>query len=159
MKHLVFLLLCSCASLGTSVVPVTDGQEQAVFIAWQSYGRSDMPPLVRWKSGKQLTCDDTKSGKRGFYIPKTSADLPQNQSKLPWPIPDFEIECKEGFTWSPLEILVAWHGEISFSETALAHELLHAALLRKGIWLNHHDLPYFNSMVDNANELIIKAGR
>lgn len=116
-----------------------------MFIAWESYGRSDIPPLIRWIRGSQLNCDKGK----GF----TAIDIDTT--------PDAKVglKCYTGFTWSDREILVAWHGEISFSETSLAHELLHAALLREGIFLDHHSLPYFFDRVDKANELIIKAGR
>lgn len=132
------LLLSSCATVG-SVVPRV-GQEQAVHIIWvEVYGRTDRPPLVRWYTGDQLTCTDPDSGKPGIQM---------------------GAECREGWTWSPVEVLVSYHGETSLSETALAHEFLHALLLREGVWLeSHHDRPDFYPRIDVANAAIIQAGR
>lgn len=135
-------LLGGCAHFGT-LAPRT-GQEQAVYIIWvEAYGRTDRPPLVRWIEGSALDCTDPQSGKAGF---------PQFTEQG-------EATCREGLTMSPLEVMVAWHGELSFSETALAHELLHAALIRRGIFLDHHQRPDFFPAVDAANELVRAAGR
>lgn len=126
------------------------GEEQAVYIVWHEvYGRNDRPPIVRWKVGKELDCTDPKSGKPGFHF----VDLDPSVIEVEGP-----VVCREGDTWSPLEILVAWHGELSFSETALAHELEHAELLRRGIILGHHDRPDFFTRIDSANAALIKAG-
>lgn len=139
-----------CATFGRATAPRV-GQEQAVDIVWHEvYGRTDRPPLIRWKEGGELSCTDSQSGKPGFPV----LDIDPGN-------PDGEVvgHCREGFTWSPLEVLVAWHGELSFSETALAHELLHVALLRRGIFLGHHRRPDFQPAIDRANAALIEAGR
>lgn len=143
-------LLQGCATFGSSTVPPRVGQEQAVWVVWRFYERYDIPPTIRWREGAQLTCEDPQSHKRGFVIatledPGFGAD-------------GGVLQCREGLTWSPLEVLVAWHGELSFSETALAHELLHAVLLRQGIWTSHHERPDFFSRVEAANNLLKERG-
>jgi hypothetical protein len=156
-RALLVLLWCAlfwlfgCAHVSGSSAPMNDGQEQAVWIIWHDvYGRNDMPPLVRWRQGDQLTCDDPQSGKRGFPIVEYD---PADPVSAP------AAKCREGLTWGPLEVLVAWHGEISFGETALAHELEHAELLRRGIFLGHHERPDFFSRIDAANAAVVAAGR
>jgi len=140
---------CASSGLGVPVAP-RSGQEQAVWLIWSSYGRTDTPPLVRWVEGKALSCTDPDSNKRGFPQPAYGGHLDE-------PV---VMVCHEGFTWSPLEVVVSWHGEDSFADTALAHEMEHAELLRRGFILEiHHDRPDFFSRIDAANEAVRKAGR
>jgi hypothetical protein len=143
----LLLWLTGCAAGLGSFRPRV-GQEQAVHVVWaEAFGRTDRPPLVRWLEGSALVCDCVEDGQRGFYIPAADEGKPQ-------------FQCRTGFTWSPLEVLVAWHGEESFALTALAHELLHAALLREGVvFERHHDRPDFFPRIDAANQRIIEAGR
>lgn len=130
--------LSGCATL--KQYKPKDGSEQAVWIIWRSYGRTDHPPLIRWKEGDALNCEDPNSGKPGF---KTI------------------VGCREGFTWTPFDVWVAWHGEASFSETALAHELMHSAQLREGIVDPLHKTQAFQpgGAVDRANGLLLEAGK
>lgn len=141
MKQLAFLLFLGCATVGE--VRHMDGQEQAVYVIWKEvYGRNDRPPLIRWMTGKQLVCTDPTSGKPGFWIPNSSG---------PW-------ECREGLTMSPLECMVAYHGETTFSETALAHELMHVKQARELVFDSEHTRPEW-SLVAVANQAVLEAGR
>jgi hypothetical protein len=143
----LLLWLSGCA---TTQLPeaVRDGEAQAVAIAWRMYGRTDLPPLVRWKQGEALSCTDPNSGARGFPV---------------FLLEDGEAKpgCREGYTMSPYSCDVAWHGELSFSETALAHELLHVAHLRQGIFDGDHKRPEWQpgGLLDQANAAIREAGR
>jgi hypothetical protein len=101
------------------------------------------PPLIRWRSGDQLTCTDPHSGKAGFWIP----DLKEGRV------------CREGLTMSFLECFVSWHGESSFADTALPEELLHVAYLRRGIWQDHHAIPAFFEEIARAGAALREAGR
>jgi len=142
------LSIFGCATLPGPLPQPRVGQEQAVWIIWTSYGRTDTPPLVRWVEGAALSCTDPDSGKPGFpQVEPGGLDQPLKQV------------CHEGQTWSPLEVLVSWHGELSFSETALAHEMAHADLLRRGVWEGHHDRPDFYTRIEAANKLVREAGR
>jgi hypothetical protein len=143
--------LAGCATLGPPPPAPTDGREQAASIIWQSYGRTDTLPLIRWVTGKALVCDDPNSGKRGFWIVDLDPARPDDPGI---------IVCREGFTWSPLELLTAYHGEKSVADTPLAHELRHVDLLRRGVILErHHDRPDFYPSVDVANQKVREAGR
>ena len=112
-------------------------------IVWHDvYRMNGVPPTVRWRQGAGLTCVDENSGKRGFWI----LELPAGKT------------CREGLTWDPWEVLVAWHGEDSYADTATAHELEHASLLRRGILTGHHARPDFFTLIDQANDALRKAG-
>jgi hypothetical protein len=142
------VFLSSCASTTTAQ---RVGQEQAVWIVWHDvYGRQDRPPLVRWVEGDALDCINPKNQRPGFTI--VDADLTTGESP---------IRCRGGLTWSPFEVRIAWVGdEVSIAETTLAHEFLHAKLLRLGFWLeNHHERPDFYPTVEAANAAVIQAGR
>jgi hypothetical protein len=145
---LYLLATYGCASLPSTPLPPgpAAGEEQAVHIAWvEVYGRKDRPPLVRWVQGAQLVCTDPNSGKGGFWIPD----------------PDEGVVCREGLTMSYLECFVAWHGEASFAETALAHELLHVAQARGGVFDPRHKRPEWQpgGLLERANAAIREAGR
>lgn len=144
------LVLSGCAHVVGTVVPRV-GQEQAVWIVWrEAYGRTDRPPKVIWMEGSDLDCTDPQSGKLGFTI----VDIDTTTGEAP-------VRCREGFTWGPTEVLIAWHGtELTFAETPLAHEFLHALLLRQGVLFEvHHTRPDFYPRIDAANQLLIQAGR
>jgi hypothetical protein len=145
-----FLFFSGCATIGPPLPAPTDGSEQAASIIWKAYGRTDALPLIRWVRGKALVCTDPNSGKGGFWIVDVDPDKPNDVGI---------VVCREGFTWSPLEVLCADHGELSFSEKVLAHELKHVDLLRRGIFKNHHQLPEFYRDVDAANQRVLEAGR
>lgn len=146
------VLFCSsgCATLGPPPPAPTDGREQAASIIWQSYGRTDTLPLIRWVTGKALVCTDPNSGKGGFWIIDVDPGKPDD--------PGFVV-CREGFTWSSLELLAAYHGETSTADTVLAHELRHVDLLRRDIWKGHHERPDFYPSIDGANQKVREAGR
>jgi hypothetical protein len=113
---MAFALLYGCASVGVrGDVQELPGLREATALVWTAYGRTDKPPRVRIAQGDDLTCTDPISGKAGFPVLLTSGP-----------------GCREGFTISPLETSVSWHGE-PWHETALAHELMHVAQGRRGI--------------------------
>lgn len=134
------LSLFGCATVPAT--PIRDGEAQAVAIAWRVYGRSDLPPVVRWKQGSQLTCTDPNSGKAGFHIPD----------------PDEGTVCREGLTMSFMECWVAWHGEASFADTALPHELLHVAQARRMFFDPHHESSDWSTLLPVAGQAIRDAG-
>jgi hypothetical protein len=86
--------------------------------------------------GPELTCTDPNSGNPGF---RTSAG------------------CREGYTASPWEVSVAWHDGDRFSQTALAHELRHAADAREGVVDPSHKGPQWRA-VEAANAALETAG-
>lgn len=142
MKAVLLALCLACATVG-DIRPVMNGQEQAVHIIWtETYGMKDRPPLVRWITGRELSCEDKSTGRPGFWIPSYDGN---------W-------ECKEGLTMSPLEVMVAYHGELSFAQTALAHELMHAKQARNFFIDSNHTSPEWG-MVDVANRRVAEAGR
>lgn len=146
MAAILGLLLGGCATSTPLPASRIDGEAVAVSIAWRIYGRTDTPPLVRWRQGDQLDCTDPNSGKAGFSIPD----------------PDEGTVCREGLTMSFLECWVAWHGEASFADTALAHELAHVALSRRWIFDTRHTRNEWwgdGGLVDIANGAIREAGR
>jgi hypothetical protein len=160
----VLLHWLGCATGGAPLpTGVRAGEEQAVHIIWSEvYGRTDRPPLVRWIQGAALSCIDPASDKPGFPQWDFPAGLDQAAVQA----------CHEGYTWSPLEVLVSWHGEASFSDTALAHELWHAADLRRfrsdakhvgPEWVRieecHEGAPPECGIVDRANREVVRAGR
>lgn len=120
------LLSSACATF--PVLPPREGEGLAVWIAWHNvYGRTDAPAKIRWIRGKNLSCIDPVSGKPGF----PQWDVDQILIKGPEPA------CREGLCDSPLEVFVADHGE-AFSETAMCHELYHAAQARDLIFDPFH---------------------
>lgn len=143
---LLLLWLAGCATSSPLPPAVRDGEAQAVSIVWRVYGRTDTPPLIRWRQGDQLDCVDPNSGARGFTIPTL----------------DEGVVCREGLTMSFLECWVAWHDGDSFSDTALAHELGHVAQARSGIFDARHSRDEWwgpGGLVDQANAALRVAGR
>lgn len=133
-----------------------DGEGAATHIVWHEvYGRMDRPPKVRWIQGARLSCTDPISGKLGF---------PQFNDKA-------EAICREGLTMSPLEVMAAYHGEKSLSDTVMAHELMHALQARKFEYDPEHNGPEWKTveecgaftmpgcgLVDLANRRMAEAG-
>jgi hypothetical protein len=117
-----------------------DQQDTAVQIIWQeAYGRSDGPPEIRWVSEDEQNCVDPTSGNGGFRT---------------------LVGCVEGFTLSYKTVSVSWHDGDSFSVTALAHELVHAAQARRLVFdYNHHTAEFQpGGAVDQANARLSDAG-
>lgn len=144
----VMLVWCvGCATGGPLPTPqLRDGSEAAVHVVWvEVYGRADRPPVVHWVQGKDLSCTDPNSNLPGFPVPLMEHGEPT-------------VECRNGLTLTPGACYVAWAGVTSFSETALAHELLHVLQLRKGIIDPNHDRPEWSTLVPAANEALVKAG-
>lgn len=137
---LALLLVSSCATATPFLptpTPVREGQEKAAWIVWTSYGRSDAPPTVRWLEGPALNCAIGDSA--GFQTP---------------------VGCRQGFTWTPFNVSVAWRPGDEFSTTALAHEYMHAAQLRQGIVDPEHLRPEWQpgGAVDQANATLQAEG-
>lgn len=104
---------------------ISDRQGQAMWTVWTDrYDEKGPPPCVRWKWGSDLTCmhgDD-----QGFKTP---------------------VGCRRGFTWSPFEVIVAWTDKDMFiSDTAFAHELMHASMARHGVVDPEHKLPEWEAV-------------
>lgn len=136
------LLLASCAALGltTSKREPHPGLDKAVPIVWASYGRTDKPPAITVIEGKDLSCVDPNSGTPGFPVLLPSG----------W-------DCRNGYTVSPWACSVSWTGW-PWSQTALAHELLHAAQARRGIVDPYHREPEWQTLVPAANDLLRAQG-
>ena len=140
-KHALVLLFAGC---NAPVMPGSPGfidqQDVALQIIWQeAYGRTDPPPQIRWVSEEEQNCTDPTSGRRGI---KTV------------------VGCVEGLTLSPNAVSVSWHDGDSFSVTALAHELVHAAQARRLVFdYNHHTAEFQpGGAVDQANARLSDAG-
>lgn len=137
-------LLVGCGIVGGRVDgPGTEthpGLREATALVWTAYGRTDPPPRVRIMEGDDLTCADPISGKRGFPVLLTSG-----------------MGCREGYTISPFESSVSWHGE-PWHETALAHELEHVAQGRRGIVDPGHLRIEWSTDVPAANGLLLARG-
>ncbi len=128
-KGLLFLVGLSCATIG-STAPMSAGQERAVDIIWHSvYGQSDPVPKIRWITGKSLDCNDG----RGFTAFELNPDYDLGADS-----PVAVTVCVEGYTFSAKEVLVAWHGEDSYSQTTIAHELWHVVNIRYGVFDSFH---------------------
>lgn len=112
---MAFALTAGCGAVGKKLGANSNdddaakypGLREAAALVWTYYGRTDSPPYVRIVEGDDLTCTDPISGKRGFEVLLTTGP-----------------GCREGFTISPWESSVSWHGE-PWHETALEHELQH----------------------------------
>jgi hypothetical protein len=136
--------LAGCAHIGP-LPPGRTGEEQAVWRVWtQAYGMADAPPRIRWIRGAELSCTDPNSLKPGFPVIVVEGD-------------EHGCACREGFTYRWDQVSVADHGEPSFADMAMSHELLHAALWRRGVFLGHHKRPDFYPSVDLANDLLRKS--
>lgn len=115
-------------------------QEEAVAIVWEdALGRDDQAPRVRWVFADDQTCIHGRSGRGGF---------------------DTVVGCVEGLTISPFVVTVSWVTGGAFSDTTLAHELVHAAQARSLVFDVDHQTPEFQpgGEVDQANALLLEAG-
>lgn len=119
---LLATLALSCATVGVwGEVVEKPGLARSVAFIWDAYGRKDPPPKVRVVEGAELSCNDPNSGDEGFPVILGAEDgTPRS-------------DCREGFTFLPTEVMVAWTGKKPWSRTALAHELMHARQFREGI--------------------------
>jgi hypothetical protein len=118
-------VVCLLLGCGPSVGPGSKkaDQDRAAALVWSTVFRaSGSPPEVRWVEGTNLTCADPNSGRPGFHTPNG---------------------CREGYTWRPSEVQVAWRDDDRFSSTTLAHEFLHALHFHLGIMDPLHKTPGF----------------
>lgn len=118
-------LLGGCAWLGMrGEVLTVPNAEQAQWVIWHDvYQRNDLPPRVRWVT--EFDCTQHPSGDPGFST---------------------VVGCRDGFTFSPLEISVALHPDRRLDESQLAHEDMHALLARQGAFDPDHSLPQFHAL-------------
>lgn len=119
---------------------VLDGQDEAVRIIWEEgLGRADRAPQIHWVFADEHNCTPPRSERRGF---KTF------------------LGCVEGLTLAPSLITVAWTDGGTFSDTTLAHELIHAAQLRHLIFDFKHQGAAFKpgGALEQSNALLLDAG-
>jgi hypothetical protein len=148
---LILLLVTSCATIGVrGDVVERPGLREATAFIWGAYGRKDAPPAVRVVEGAELSCTDPNSGKPGFSV---ILEDPSHAGR-------FISSCREGFTFLPTEVSVAWTGQ-SWSRTSLAHELMHARQAREGVIDSGHTRPEWKpgGEVDQVNALLAETGR
>jgi len=110
------LLVLAIAMLGcgqpfAGSAEIKAGQQAAVDTIWSLYGRAEPPPLVLWMEGDNLNCV-SPAGNPGFRGVTAKGE-----------------QCVAGLTWSVAHVQVAYAGQ-PLHETALAHELWHAAMMR-----------------------------
>lgn len=154
MRWLLLLTVVGCSAAPpaqTPDYPSRPGQEQAIASAWSELGGwPTEPPAVRWLVGDELTCHNG----RGFIV---------------------EGRCHSGVAGERV-IWVAWPtGTERFSQTALAHELVHARNWRRpgtggdiahtdsalwGAWRTDHELlnGMPGSQLHGAQQALIGAG-
>ncbi|MDQ3023230.1 MAG: hypothetical protein M3R04_02415 [bacterium] len=118
-----------------------DRQFDAVSIVWAVYGRSDAHPTVNWVTGDGLDCINPASGAPGFVARTVSGR-----------------ECLNGITFTGGAVYVAWSDGITYSSSALAHELKHADQLRRGINDPFHLEAGAWEQVDQANTVLFENG-
>lgn len=144
LRWLVILagLCASCATIRARLGSTDPhpGLTDAVSIVWAAYGRTDRPPSIRVVEGEGLTCMDPESNTPGFPVLLTTG----------W-------ACKNGYTITPWVCSVSWSGW-PWSQTALAHELFHAAQARHGIVDPQHKRPEWLDAVPAANDLLRARG-
>lgn len=134
-----------CATVGTGPAPQKPGLSEAVALVWNFYGRTDPPPKVRVLEGAALSCTDPNSGAEGFPVILGAEDGAPR------------VDCREGYTVLPTEVMVAWTGKKPWSQTAMAHELMHARQFREGIIDPKHERPEWQE-VARANAKLEAAG-
>ncbi len=105
----------ACSTVGKAVpgkVVDRPGLADAQVLIWRTaYGRTDASPLVYVVEGEGLSCSSDVNGEPGFECPT--------------------VGCRQGCTGSPLAVHVAY-GQ-PWSATTLAHEDMHALLIRDGL--------------------------
>lgn len=108
---LVLLVLLGACSAKPLSLP---GQEAAIRVIWHGvYAQKGPPPAIHWVLSKDLDC----LSHEGFFVRRM-----MNGPLVPL--------CVAGVYWHELYAAqVAWpNGTQRFYQTALAHELLHAAI-------------------------------
>src|SRR5688572_14153699 len=154
----IFAPQCGCATVSEDERRRAEaGVTYALDEAWACLGRTDRPPRVRVMTGAELSCISPISGLPGFPVAVASDDLHSVAN-----------DCREGYTISFWEVMVARHASEPWSRTTLVHELGHAVLLRQGIIFDHHPGedpqhggPIFpaGGPVDQCNAKMAEAGR
>src|SRR6187549_2642101 len=116
-------LVASCASVGVRGAPSdVPGLAKARDAVWASLDCLGPPPTVLVVQGAGLSCTDPNSGNPGFPVQLSSGPA-----------------CREGYTLSLDRVSVAYRGQ-PWSESALAHEELHACQARRAIFEpGHHN--------------------
>lgn len=120
---------------------------EAVNIVWYYYKAAGDPPGATWVTQENLTCFRGPEGRfEGWKDPMSAGDL-----------------CLAGLT-----NLDAWESQVARSDdltwsihgSALAHELLHAALFREGVPDGdyHHKRPEWQTEMPAAQRLLEEAG-
>lgn len=95
------------------------GQAEATSVAWLEYGATSRPPPVAWHTQADLDCGP----------PQASTSAPNNGWSGPYDPGDRTV-CVAGLFWTERGYAeVALPDGYRLSQTALAHELYHAALL------------------------------
>ena len=107
----------------------------AIDIVWRFYDGTETPPHVQLVTGSDLNCQNGTA----FLVPYYG--------------------CVYGLTLAPGFCVVAYTGK-PFHETALAHELLHAVMLRRGIVDINHESENWKpgGELERANAELAKAG-
>lgn len=146
-RYALLVLVFSCATIrqdakvALSGVPATTvpNATEATELVWRYYGDLDAPPWVSLVTGAALDCGDVNGKPDGFNFPP--------------------MGCLWGVTLSPNMCLVAHIGQ-AWSETSLAHELLHAHQWRRGVADPMHSLPDWQAggMLEMANTALHNAG-
>lgn len=111
------------------------GLVDSTWAVWEYYGHADLPPMVSLIEPPYLDCADGKA--------------------FQWPV----IGCVYGVTTSPWTVSVAYTGT-KWSETSLAHELLHAHEWTTGVVDLKHIGPNWQpgGMVDKARNMLVQRG-
>jgi hypothetical protein len=131
MKSVVLLSLAT-SSIACQSFPQQPNQAQAAQIVWQQiFAAPAEPPLVEWH-------EDVCPGHQ------------QGPAAVLW-----QEQCFAGLTLDGDLSRVAWRG--SFSQSAFAHELLHALQARRGVFDPGHTLPDWAN-VPIANHALEAAG-
>lgn len=133
-------LLSGCSAL-LGLLPGDDvekvGQAEAVDLVWTAYGGSGAPPTVLWVD--RLDCDLGYAGRRGFVVLG---------------------HCADGITILPSHISCAWNPGDDLAHTALAHEMFHAAQMRRGVLDPGHSGPEWKAggIVPRTERALREAG-
>lgn len=127
MKRYVLAVLAFIAVLGGCATAQTQpglrtfpGQDEAVRLVWREvYGRLDSAPRIEWVHVEpETSCVQRGDGMLGFLTAYG--------------------ECVGGYTYSQTYVFSIEPIEGKYSRTSVAHEFLHALLLRTHAPLPHH---------------------